>query len=248
MSQPRILVVRSGERPFSDWGGHPDADILERESHLVETAAVRVDALRPPFDLAVFTSQAAVERLLSAGELEEPFRKGLDRGRVAAVGPGTAGALRRRGVEPQMVAASSTESLLADLPESLQGWRIIWPCGEDAPASLPDELTRRGAAVERLVLYRKRPRQSDPDLAREILERPLAAFCVTSPAAGEWLLRALPREAIRAIQAVPAVVLGPSSRRFLEGQGFTDIRMSSPGTYAGAAALLTRLAAGTASA
>lgn len=190
----------------------------------------------------------AVERLLDAREPGEAFRGGLGGARVAAVGPGTAGALRRRGVEPGLVALSSTESILAALPESLQGWHVVWPCGEDASDSLAKELTRRGAAVERLVLYRKRPRPADPELAREILENPFTACCITSPAAGEWLLGQTPPEAIGALQAIPAVVLGPSSRRFLEGRGFTDVRTCSPQTYAGAAAMLAHLAAGPASA
>jgi uroporphyrinogen III methyltransferase/synthase len=244
----RILVVRSGERPFSAWGDKPDAEIVERESHVVETAAVRVDALKPPFDLAVFTSQVAVERLLAQGELGEAFQSGLPGGRVAAVGPGTAGALRRRGVEPGLVAESSAESILAGLPESLQDWRVIWPCGEDASDALSQELSRRGATVEKLVLYRKRPRPADENLLRGIREDPFIAFCITSPAAGEWLLAGAPREAIGALQAIPGVVLGPSSRRFLEGRGFTDVRTCSPQTYAGAAAMLAHLAAGRASA
>ncbi|MGH9399930.1 MAG: uroporphyrinogen-III synthase [Thermoanaerobaculia bacterium] len=244
MSEKRVLVVRSGQRAFSEWGEQPAAQIIERESHVVETAVVRVDALRSPFHLALFTSQIAVDRLVAQRELMEAFRSGLPGARVAAVGPGTAGALQRQGIAPGLVAASSAESILAALPESLQGWRVVWPCAEDASDALQRELTRRGAAVERLVLYRKRPRAADPDLSREVLASPLAAFCITSPAAGEWLLAQMPGEAIGALQAAPAVVLGPSSRRFLEGRGFTDVRTCSPGTYAGAAALLARLAAG----
>ncbi len=248
MTGRRILVVRSGERPFSDWGERPNAEIVERESHVVETTVVSVDALKPPFDLAVFTSQLAVERLLTPGELEAAFQSGLSGARVAAVGPGTAGALRQRGVEPGLVAASSVESILAALPGSLEGWRVLWPCGEDASDALPQELSRRGAKVERLVLYRKRPRPADVELLRGIREDPFIAFCITSPAAGEWLLAGAPREAIGALQAIPGVVLGPSSRRFLEGRGFTDVRTCSPGTYARAAAMLAHLAAGRASA
>lgn len=248
MTQPRLLVVRSGERPFSEWGEKTAAEVVERESHVVETAAVRVDALKPPFDLAVFTSQVAVERLLAEGELGKAFQSGLPGGRVAAVGPGTAGALRRRGVEPGLVGESSAESILAGLPESLKDWRVIWPCGEDASDALSQELSKRGASVEKLVLYRKRPRPADAELGRSILERPLAAFCITSPAAAEWLLAGIEPKAIGALQAVPAVVLGPSSRRFLEGRGFTDVRTCSPPTYAGAAAMLARLAEGRASA
>ncbi len=59
------------------------------------------------------------------------------------------------------------------------------------------------------MLYRKRPRPADADLLRGIREDPFAAFCITSPAAGEWLLAGAPREAIGALQAIPAVVLGP---------------------------------------
>ena len=248
MTAKRVLVVRSGERAFSEWGERPAAEVIERESHVVETAVVSVDALRAPFHLALFTSQIAVDRLLAESAMTEALQAGMPEARVAAVGPGTAAALQKKGIDPGLVAASSVESILAALPESLQGWRVVWPCAEDASDELSRELTRRGAAVERLVLYRKRPRAAEPELAREILAGPLAAFCITSPAAGEWLLGQMPKEAIGALQAIPAVVLGPSSRRFLEGRGFTDVRTCQPGTYAGAAAALSRLAAGHATA
>lgn len=242
MSVPRILVVRSGERPFSKWGNVGHAEVVERESHRVETAAIRRDALRIPFDLAVFTSQIAVDRLWNAGEVSEIFRRALEVARVAAVGSSTAGALRSRGVEPSLVGRSSAESLLAGLPENLRGWRVLWPCGEDASRELPAELERRGARVDRLVLYRKMVNPPDRDLAREIVDRPFALFCATSPAAAGWLFDSAGDEGIRRLRDTPAVVLGPSTRRFLEEKGVREIHAARPGTYEGAAEALARLA------
>ncbi len=248
MSVPRILVVRSGERPVSRWGRLAGVEVVERESHRVEAAAVGRDALRTPFDLAVFTSQIAVDRMLNAGEIADQFRRALQAARVAAVGPSTAGALRSRGIEPALVGNSSAESVLAKLPESLSGWRVLWPCGEDASRDLPAELERRGALVDRLVVYRKTPRAPDRALGREILERPFALFCTTSPAAARWLFDSLEGDAIRRLRETPAVVLGPSTRRFLEENGVCQIHTAKPGTYAGAAQVLARLAAERASA
>lgn len=242
MSVPRILVVRSGERPVSKWGKLAGVEVVERESHRVEAAAIRRDALRTPFDLAVFTSQIGVDRMLNAGEISDQFRRALQSARVAAVGPSTAGALRSRGIEPALVGASSAESVLAELPESLSGWRVLLPCGEDASQELPTELERRGARVDRLVLYRKMVNPQDRDLGREILEHPFALFCATSPAAARWLFDSAGDEGIRRLRDTPAVVLGPSTRRFLEEKGVREIHAARPGTYEGAAEALARLA------
>jgi uroporphyrinogen-III synthase len=59
--------------------------------------------------------------------------------RVAAIGPGTAAALRERGVEPDLVPAVSTqEGLLADLPRP--AGRVLLAAAEDARRLLAVEL------------------------------------------------------------------------------------------------------------
>jgi uroporphyrinogen III methyltransferase/synthase len=94
------------------------------------------------YDWLLLTSRTAVEALFTRLQGSLP--------RVAVVGPGTAEALRERGVEPALVARTSTqEGLLAELPRP--AGRVVFAGAEDARDLLAREL---GADV--VVLYRTR--------------------------------------------------------------------------------------------
>ncbi len=94
------------------------------------------------YDWLLLTSRHGVEALFA--RLEGPLP------RVAVVGPGTAEALREHGVEPDLVAPTSTqEGLLGALPRPMG--RVLFAGAEDARDLLALEL---GADVA--VLYRTR--------------------------------------------------------------------------------------------
>jgi uroporphyrinogen III methyltransferase/synthase len=74
---------------------------------------------------------------------------------VAAIGPGTAAELRRRGIRadivpPRSVAESLVESL-ADVP--VEGRRVLVARAAEARDVLPDALRDRGAQVDVVALY-----------------------------------------------------------------------------------------------
>jgi uroporphyrinogen-III synthase len=96
----------------------------------------------------------------------------------------------------------------------------------------------------RVVLYRKVPNPRDPGLEKEIVARPFAAFCTTSPSAATWLFEGLGEEAIRRLRGTPAVVLGRFTRRFLESHGVSRIEVTEEARFAEAVRLLETLAAG----
>lgn len=242
--RPRALVVRSGSNPFVSLGTSPRIDIVEKVSHLIAPVEPDVRVLEAPANLAVLTSQVAVERLFSDLRLATLFGKALEGGRVAAVGAVTDDALHQKGVSPAIVANGSAESVLEKLPADLSGWRVILPCGQDASPELPEGLRSRGAHVALLVLYRKVPNPPDPDLEREILERPFAAFCTTSPSAARWLLSGLGEPAAERLRRTPAVVLGRFTRRFLESHGIQRIAVTEEARFSAAVQLLERLAVG----
>lgn len=242
MTRPRVLVVRSGANPFAPVGESAAVEVVEKVSHSIEPVTPPEDEEPGPADLVIFTSQVAVERVAA-----DPLLSGLraaarQASRVAAVGPATAEALRRRGIEPHWVAAGSSEALLEQLPTSLDGWRVLLPCGEDAPPDLAQYLRLRGARVDRLVVYRKAARSRDRDLEREILERPFAAFCATSPSAAGWLFDGLEESAAERLRRTPAVVLGRFTRRFLEAHGVDRIVVAADARFASARRLLEQLA------
>lgn len=103
----------------------------------VECSLVRIERIEGPsiraegYDWVVLTSRAAVDYLL--GRLEGSLPA------VAVIGPGTAEALRARGVEPALVAHQSTqEGLAAELPRP--SGRILFAGAEGARDVLVREL------------------------------------------------------------------------------------------------------------
>ncbi len=110
--------------------------------------------------------------------------------RLAAIGPGTAAALREHGLEPDLVPRVSTqEGVLAELPRP--AGRVLLAAAEGARRLLVDEL-----GAEFLPLYRtvELAPADVPDVDLVLLASPSAA-------------RALARTPLRA----PAVVIGPQT-------------------------------------
>jgi uroporphyrinogen III methyltransferase/synthase len=102
--------------------------------------------------------------------------------RLAAVGPGTAEALRRHGLEPELVPAVSTqEGLLAELPRP--AGRVLVAAAEGARTLLADELGADFVALYRTRELRPEPPQGDlVVLASGSAARAFAALRVDVPA------------------------------------------------------------------
>jgi uroporphyrinogen III methyltransferase/synthase len=126
---------------------------------VVEAPAIRIEPLDGPapdlagYDLLCVTSPNGVgllfERLFGAG-LDARALAGT---RVAAIGPGTASALKQHGVTadivPERFVAEGLVEALADVPVS----RALIARAAEARDVLPDALRERGAEVEVLALY-----------------------------------------------------------------------------------------------
>jgi len=136
------------------------ARLRELGASVIEAPAIRVRALPGPpldldgYDLVCLTSPNGVDALferLAAGGRDA---RALAGARVAAIGPGTAAALRRRGVIADVVPAERfvAEGLveaLADVPVR----RALVARAAQARDTLPEALRARGAHVEVLALY-----------------------------------------------------------------------------------------------
>lgn len=133
------------------------------------------------YDWVVFASANAVDAVLGllAGGLPACIR-------AAAVGPATAEALRRGGVEPALIAEDRrAEGLAAVLsPRLAPGARVLLPQPPDARPVLADELARAGAEVDAVIAYAKRPSPEAPARAHELFgdDSPLGWVTFTSPA------------------------------------------------------------------
>jgi uroporphyrinogen III methyltransferase/synthase len=127
---------------------------------IVEAPAIRIEAIEGPapelerYDLVCLTSPNGVallfERLARAG-LDARALHGV---RVAAIGPGTAGALREHGViadvVPERFVAEGLVDALADVPVD----RALVARAAEARDVLMDALRERGAEVDVVALYK----------------------------------------------------------------------------------------------
>jgi uroporphyrinogen III methyltransferase/synthase len=135
------------------------AALRELGAQALEAPAIRISPLDGPppdlsrYDLVCLTSPNGVrllwERLATAG-LDT---RALAGARVAAIGPGTARALRERGVladiVPEQFVAEGLVAALADIPVT----RALVARAAKARDVLPDALRERGAEVDVVALY-----------------------------------------------------------------------------------------------
>jgi uroporphyrinogen-III synthase len=136
-----------------------------------------------------------------AGELA--LRRSGRLPRVAAIGPGTAAALREHGIEPALVPAVSTqEGLVAELPP--EPGRVLFAGAEDARPYLANAL-----GADTVVLYRTRALR--PQTAPEGDVVVLASASAARAYAGLGL-------------DLPAVSIGPETTREARGHGIEVIR------------------------
>jgi uroporphyrinogen III methyltransferase/synthase len=138
------------------------AQLRELGAEAVETPAIRIEPLpgEAPdltrYDLVCLTSPNGVrlllERLYAAGQDARAFA-GSGGARIAAIGPGTAAALREHGliadVVPERFVAEGLVEALADVPVS----RALVARAAEARDVLPEALRERGAEVDVMPLY-----------------------------------------------------------------------------------------------
>jgi uroporphyrinogen III methyltransferase/synthase len=139
------------------------ARLRELGAEVVETPAIRIEP-RPvegelaeisSYSLICLTSPNGVHLLFDGlGRLGQDARAFAGT-RVAAIGPGTAAALRAHGIEPDVVPERSVaEALLEALArEPLDGKPVLIARAATARDVLPDGLRELGAEVEVVALY-----------------------------------------------------------------------------------------------
>jgi uroporphyrinogen III methyltransferase / synthase len=127
------------------------AEVLETPAIRIEPRAVDVPEPRG-YSLACFTSPNGVriffDRLVGDA-------RSLADTKVAAIGPGTAAALRDHGIEADVVPERFVAEGLLDAlrGEDLTGRRVLVARAAEARDALPDGLRERGAEVDVVALY-----------------------------------------------------------------------------------------------
>jgi uroporphyrinogen-III synthase len=120
------------------------------------------------YDWVVFTSVNAVEVLPPSSLRDTPPIFGENGGRrrgvrVAAIGPKTAEALRKRGIKPDFVPDEYvSEAIMSGLGDVKNKW-ILLPRAEIARKELPEAIRKAGGIAHEIVVYRTLPAEADAD-------------------------------------------------------------------------------------
>jgi uroporphyrinogen III methyltransferase / synthase len=161
LSGRTVVVTRTGPRARGLVAALHDAGAEVIEIPLTEQsdpadggAALRAAASEAGrFRWVIFTSVNAVTRFMA--ELRDA--RSLGTALVAAVGPATADALRRAGIEPDLVPAEHWASgLVAEFPlhdAVSPDNEVLFPCADQAPTTIAEGLSSKGWEVRRVEAY-----------------------------------------------------------------------------------------------
>jgi uroporphyrinogen III methyltransferase / synthase len=168
----------------------------------------------------VLTSVNAVDRFMAA------LRDARDLGpvRVAAVGPATADALRRAGVEPDLVPAEhSARGLVEEFPPAADGdTRVLFPSADLAPDTIVEGLADKGWDVRRVEAYRTVPRSApEPELLDRVAAADALTFAATSSVQAFLALRTAEGEPVPRPPHV--VCIGPTTAAAARAAGLHGV-------------------------
>jgi uroporphyrinogen III methyltransferase/synthase len=212
------------------------ARLAELGAEVLEAPAITLEELpfRPPdlagYDIVCLTSANGVERLL-AGDV-----RALAGVTVAAVGSATAAALRRRGIEPDVLPEQAVQESLLDALGEVAGKRVLIATAEGARDVLAAGLRERGAGVDEIALYRTVREPVDAEL---VLSADLITF--TSSSTVTNVLDALDGRDLSGLQAVS---IGPVTSGTLRERGVEPLAEADPHDVDGLVAAVLAVAAG----
>lgn len=142
--------------------------------------------------------------------------------RVAAVGQGTARALREAGCHVDVVSEGGAEALVAAMAASapLHDARVLFPASDRARPQGPRALEAAGAHVTKVVAYRILVRAGAREELRALAVDPtIHALTFTSPSAADALGPALRPEDVRCRIAA----IGRTTAAALQALGWTEL-------------------------
>ncbi len=246
----RIAVTRAHER------ANFLARLLEAQgAHVRKCAVIRYTPIARPggltsalrtmssFSWVIFTSATGVEMFFERLRERGLDARALAGPRLAAVGPGTADALHRFGVDPDLVPrVNVAEGLLSALGH-VRGARVLVPRAAAARDVLPHGLSTRGASVTVLKLYRTWPcRAGLIQLRWSLARNELDAVAFSSSSTVEFTMRSLNVAGRRKLRQrrVIAASIGPVTSRTLRRWGVRPAVEAKPHTMDGLVAALVR--------
>ncbi|MDP9242055.1 MAG: uroporphyrinogen-III synthase [Actinomycetota bacterium] len=220
----------------------PAIEILPAPEGELDRAAA--DIARGRYAWVLLTSGAGVLALTQALRRQAAGAGGLAGGdvaskvdaRVAAIGEGTAEALRAEGVEPDLIPRTfTTEALGRALPRG-EG-TVLLARADIAPPGLDEAVAAKGWEIVRVDAYRTRGVRSLPSDAREVLRAGGAdALTFTSASTVDAFVRAAGR-----LELPRAVCIGPVTAKAAREHGLRVAGVASTHTIEGLVARLERV-------
>jgi uroporphyrinogen III methyltransferase/synthase len=177
------------------------------------------------YDWIVFTSVNGVERFFQRFfEIREDIRD-MAGPRIGAIGPVTAGALRKRGLKVDLLAKEFiAEGVLAALTDGdIKGKRFLIPRAEKARETLPEGIAARGGHVDVVTVYKTGvPDNADLAQVRDLLkEKRVDAVTFTSSSTVTHLLEMLGRDQVpELLDGIAVASIGPVTSGTLRENGF----------------------------
>lgn len=169
----------------------------------------------------VLTSVNAVDRFM--GALRDA--RALGAVLVAAVGPATADALRRAGVEPDLVPAEhSARALVEEFPDAgtTHVRRVLFPSADLAPGTIAEGLAQKGWDVRRVEAYRTVPRTApEPALLEVVAAADALTFTATSTVQAFLALRTA--AGVPVTPPAHVVCIGPTTAAAARAAGFEGV-------------------------
>jgi uroporphyrinogen III methyltransferase/synthase len=118
----------------------------------------------------------------------------------------------------------NAEGLLEVLPEDLHGKRILFPRAESARELLPEELRRRGAVVDVVVVYRTvKSAGGLTDLRATLEKEKIDCVAFTSRSAIRFFAETLDGDFLRLLAGIPIAVIGPIAGKGAEEFGLKPV-------------------------
>jgi uroporphyrinogen III methyltransferase/synthase len=214
------------------------ARLRELGAEVVEAPAIRTRPILLTLpDLAVYdtlcvTSPNGVHELFARLDEEARDARALTGIRIAAIGPGTARALREHGIAADVVPARSVAEGLVEALEPVPVRRVLIARAAEGRDVLPAALRERGAEVDELTLYETVPEPLDEATAAAAAAAEYVTF--TSASSVRFFLQA----AGEARLAGRIVSIGPATSAALREKGLEPAVEADPHTPDGLVAAL----------
>jgi uroporphyrinogen-III synthase len=194
-----------------------------------ELALERIIARLDTFDLAVFISRNSVQQALDRIEQQRgAFPPSV---RIAAVGAGTAAALRARGCEVTIAPQTNYRSETLLQSEELQqvdGLHVVIFRGRGGRELLADTLRARGATVDYAECYQRlRPETDTAEIVQHWQTGGIDIVISTSVEGLENLDAMLGETGRRLLRETPMVIIGPRMAAACRRMGVKQALMAS---------------------